>query len=158
MVQENERLEHAQIGRGPYRNFRGERTEYNKGGNRIFTVFLPRDVSDYLEDVGWHVKHKPPYREGEDEQNLLDITVAFDPYPPTVTLISHDGTRTFLNEGNVEILDNVDIADATIEIRPYNWEVNGKSGCKAYLKELVVEAKPPRRSLNARMGREEEDY
>lgn len=157
MVNENMRLENVTIGFGSYRNFSGVKTEYNKAGERKFTIFLPQAVADELEDIGWYVRHKPPYREGEDPQNLMDVAVAFDPYPPTVILIAHDGTRTYLNESNVGILDNTDIEKADLEIRPYNWDVNGKTGTKAYVKELDVYAKPPRRSLNARMNRNEED-
>ena len=158
MVTDNVRLEDVTIGWGSYRNFSGTKTEYNKAGERKFTIFLPAPVADELEGIGWYVKHKPPYREGEDPQNLLDVAVAFDPYPPTVILISHDGTRTFLNEDTVGLLDNTDIAHADLELRPYNWEVNGKTGTKAYVKELVVTAKPPRRALNASMHREEDEF
>jgi len=157
MVEENIRLEDITIGYGSYRNFSGNKTEYNRAGERKFTIFLPQDVADELEDLGWYVRHKPPYREGDDPQNLLDVALAFSPYPPTVILISHDGTRTLLNEENVGILDNTDIARADVEIRPYNWEVNGRTGTKAYVKELAVTAKPPRRSLNARMNQYEDD-
>lgn len=160
MVNENVRLEDVRIGFGGYRNFGGKETQFNKSGERKFSVFLPEDVAQVLEEEGWNIKHKPPYREGEDPQNQLDIAVAFHPYPPTVTLISHDGTQSYLNEDSIGILDNTDIERADMEIRPYNWEVNGRKGTKAYLKELVVWAKPPRRALNAGMHRREEaeDY
>ena len=95
-------------------------------------------------------------REGDDPQYQLDIAVAFHPYPPSVILVSHDGTRTYLNEDNVGILDNTDIERADLEIRPYNWEVNGRKGTKAYLRELVVTARAPRRAINARMRNDEE--
>ena len=160
MVRENVRLEDVTIGWGSYRNFSGTKTEYNRAGERKFSVFLPQAVADELENLGWYIKHKPPYREGDDPQNQLDVAVAFDPYPPTVILIAHDGTKTYLNEDTVGLLDNTDIEKADLEIRPYNWEVNGKTGTKAYAKELVVTAKAPRRALNARMNRrdEEEDF
>ena len=151
MVNENVRLEDVTIGRGGYRNFSGQAGQYNKAGERRFSVFLPRSVGEELLSMGWNVKHKPPYREGEDDQYQLDIAVSFDPYPPTITLISHDGTRSFLNSESVGILDNTDIQRADLEIRPYNWDVNGKQGTKAYLRELVVTAKAPRRALNASM-------
>lgn len=160
MVTENVRLEDVTIGRGTYRNFSGIKDRFNAAGAKKFTVFLPEAAAQELEDLGWYVRHKPPYREGEEPQNLLDVAVAFEPYPPTVILESFDGTRTYLNDETVGLLDNTDIARADMEIRPYNWEVNGKSGCKAYLKELVVTARAPRRALNASMGGryDEEDY
>ena len=158
MVSENVRLEDVMIGFGGYRNFSGNKTEYNKAGERKFSVFLPQDVADELEALGWYIKHKSPYREGDDPQNQLDVAVAFEPYPPTVILIAHDGTRTYLNEDTVGLLDNTDIETADLEIRPYNWEVNGRTGTKAYVKELVVKAKAPRRALKASMHREEEDF
>ena len=156
-VTDNVRLEDVTIGWGTYRNFSGAKGKYNKAGERKFTVFLPQDAADELESLGWYVRHKPPYREGDDPQNLLDVALAFDPYPPAVILVSHDGTRTHLTEETVGLLDNTDIARADLEIRPYNWEVDGKSGCKAYVKELEVTAKPPRRALNAHMSRRDDD-
>lgn len=159
MVEENVRLEDVTIGYGGYRNFSGVKTQYNAAGNRTFSVFLPQAVAEELEDIGWYVKHKPPYREGDDPQNQLDVSLAFGQYPPTVILISHDGTRTVLNEETVGLLDTTDIERADLEIRPYNWEVNGRTGTKAYVKELVVTAKPPRRALNAHMNRrDDEDF
>lgn len=156
MVYENERLEHATIGRGTFRNFSGAKTEVNRTGRRTFTVFLPQSVADYMEGAGWYIRHKPPYREGDDPQNLFDIEVSYDTkegkFPkPMVKLVSWDGIKTILDEETIGMLDTVDIADATIEVRPYNWNVNEKSGCKAYLQELEVTAKPPRRALNASM-------
>ncbi|MBQ2533286.1 MAG: hypothetical protein II545_06580 [Lachnospiraceae bacterium] len=157
MVQNNEVLEHVEIGRGSYRNFSGIKSDFNKAGERRFSVFLPPDVAEYLEGVGWYVKHKPSRRDEGEELLQLDVAVGFDRWPPVITLISHDGVRSFLNSENVGLLDSVDIEDATMEIRPYNWEVNGKTGCKAYLKELTVIAKPPRRALNASIHGESGD-
>lgn len=157
MVNENVRLENVFIGRGSFRNFSGEVTENNKSGARKFTIMLPEDLATMLEETGWNVRHRPPYREGDDEQNLLDIFVGYDRMPPTVTLISYDGVKSYLNESTIGILDTTDIANATLEIRPYNWEVNGRTGCKAYLQELIVTAKPPRRAFNAQLHQRDDD-
>jgi hypothetical protein len=48
------------------------------------------------------------------------------------------GTRTYLNEDNVNILDSADIRHADLIIREYRWDVNGKQGVKAYLQSLYV--------------------
>ena len=74
-----------------------------------------------------------------------------------IRLTSWDGKETFLTEETAGILDSTDIEDATVEIRPYNYDVDGKTGCKAYLKEMTVVARKPRRALNARMDRDDDD-
>lgn len=157
MVEDSIRLTNVTIGRGSYRNFSGTKTEFNKSGERRFSVFLPEDVAAEMEELGWYIKHKPPYRDDAEPLHQLDIAVAFGQYPPTITLISHDGTRTILTKDTVGLLDNTDIAQADIIIRPYNWEVNGKSGTKAYLKEAEITARAPRRALNAAMHRDEDE-
>ena len=155
MVTENVVIENAQI---RFRNFSGTKTEFNKPGNRQFSIFLPQDTADILEEAGWYIKHKPPRNEGDDPRNQMDITVMFGKYPPMIKLISHDGAESYLNEENVGILDSVDIDKANLEIRPYNWDVNGKTGVKAYVKELHVYARPPRRALNGSLNDEEDDF
>lgn len=157
MVTENVRIDDVNIGRGSFRNFSGVKTKYNKAGNRMFSVFLPPETADILREQGWFVKVKPPRNEDEDERYQLDVAVAFGQYPPMIKLVSYDGQESFLNEESVGILDSVDIDRADMEIRPYNWEVDGKVGVKAYLRELSVKAKPPRRTLSGSMHRDD-DY
>lgn len=156
MVNENVRLEDVTIGRGGWRNFSGAVSENNRSGQKKFSIFLPEDVADILADQGWNVRRKPPYQEGGDELIFLDVFVDYNHYPPSITLISHDGVRQLLNDETVGLLDSVDIETAELEIRPYNWEVNGKSGTKAMVQELIVTAKKPRRALNASMRHNEE--
>ena len=154
MVNENVIIENAQI---RFRNFSGTKTEFNKAGNRQFSIFLPQETADVLEEAGWYIKHKPARNEGDDLRNQLDVSVMFGKYPPIIKLISHDGVESYLNEENVGILDTVDIDNATVEIRPYNWDVNGKTGVKAYVRELQVYARPPRRALNGSLHNEDDE-
>ena len=36
------------------------------------------------------------------------------------------------------MLDEIDIASVNMDLRPYDWEVNGKTGRSAYLQAMEV--------------------
>lgn len=162
-VADNVRLTHVTIAPGRFRNFSGARTDWNKTGAHKFTIFLPVELGENLKEIGWNTKLMDPYREGDDPKYKLEIEASWDSKggrfaPPVIKLYSWDGTETMLNEETVGLLDSTDIADAELEIRPHNWKSDdGKSGCKAYLQELLVTTRKPRMALDARMRRDDED-
>ena len=53
-----------------------------------------------------------------------------------VTSITKKKTQLF--EDTVQCLDYSRILTADVIIKPYNWEVNGKTGVSAYLQTLYV--------------------
>jgi hypothetical protein len=123
-----------------YKNFTGKEGQYNREGERNFAVILEDDklVKQLIED-GWNVKYLKPREEGDEPTPYLQVSVGFKNRPPRIVMITGRG-RTNLDEETCEILDWADIRDgrADLIIRPYVWNVNNKSGIKAYLQSIFV--------------------
>lgn len=120
-------------------NFAGKETKYNREGNRNFCVLLDDHLAKQLDEDGWNVKALRSREEGDPDQPYLEVAVGFKIRPPRLVLIGETTRRrTELDEETCEVLDDVDMAMVDLSIHPYKWEVNGKTGIKAYLKALFV--------------------
>ena len=121
-----------------FRNFKGEEGQYNREGDRNFAVLIndPKVVEALLDD-GWNVKFLKPQDDDGEEQAYLQVSVNFKGRPPMIYMISSKGKEQ-LSEDIVELLDYVDIRTVDMILNPYPWNVNGKSGVKAYLEKLFV--------------------
>lgn len=121
-----------------YRNFSGEGSKYNREGDKNFSVVIPdQELANQLIEDGWNVKIRPPREEDEAPFMHLPVKVKFNDRGPNVYLESN-GRRVSLDEESVACLDNVDIISVDLDIRPYDWEVNGKEGRTAYLHSMRV--------------------
>lgn len=121
-----------------YRNFSGTGSKFNREGDRNFAVVIPdQDVVDELVNRGWNVKIKPPRDEDDTPFMFLPIKIKFNERGPKVYLQSGDKTVE-LDEESIDCLDDVDILSVDLDIRPYDWEVNGKQGRTAYLQSIHV--------------------
>ena len=121
-----------------FRNFKGEQSQYNRAGDRNFCVVIEdKAVADRMAAAGWNIKHLPPLDECEEETSYLPVALSFSNVPPTVVMLSSRG-RTHLDESTIDILDYAEIETVDLIVNPYNWEVNGKSGVKAYVKSMYV--------------------
>lgn len=120
-----------------FRNFAGKEGKYNREGDRNFCVLLDPPLADRLDRDGWNVKALRAREEGDPEQPYLQVSVGFKNRPPKMVMVTSKG-RTTLAEDECEIFDWVDIKTVDLIIRPYKWDVSGKTGVKAYLKTIVV--------------------
>lgn len=120
-----------------FRNFAGAEGRFNAKGQRNFNVLLDNETAAAMEGDGWNVKYLQPREEGDQPQPRLEVAVNFDRNPPRIVLITSRG-RTNLHEDTVELLDWAEIVEVDMILRPYQWEVNGRTGIKAYLKSLYV--------------------
>lgn len=121
-----------------FKNFSGLPDKYNKNGSRSFAVVLKdRNLVAMLLNDGWNVRQFRQTDPDEEPDFYLPVSVSFDYYPPRVELISGKNHEE-VNEDSIGKLDRVEIKSVDLRIRPYQWEVNGKQGVKAYLKSAYV--------------------
>lgn len=121
-----------------YRNFSGVGSKYNREGDRNFAVVIPnQDIANALVEDGWNVKIKPPREDGDIPFMYLPVKIKFNDRGPTVYLQTGKALNK-LDEESVSCLDDVDILTVDLDLRPYDWEVNGKTGRTAYLQSIKV--------------------
>ncbi len=120
-----------------FRNFSGKEGQYNREGDRNFSVILDPKVAEEMLNDGWNVKYLTSREEGEPDTPYVQVAANFKYRPPRVVMITSTG-RTNLSEETVDVLDWADIRNVDLIARAYEWVVNGKSGIKAYLQSMFV--------------------
>lgn len=121
-----------------YRNFSGVGSKFNREGDRNFAVVIPdEDLAMRLKDEGWNVKIKDPRDEGDSPFMYLPVKIKFNDRGPIFHLRT-GRNQIKLDEESISCLDRIDILAADMDLRPYDWDVNGKTGRTAYLQSIRV--------------------
>jgi len=122
-----------------YRNFEGVASKYNREGDRNFAVIIPNDeIKDQLLEAGWNVKIKPARDEDDTPFMFIPVKVKFNNGRGPAVYVKSGEKVTKLSEETIGMLDEIDIQSVDLDIRPYDWEVNDKTGRTAYLQAINV--------------------
>ena len=129
------RLENARI---MFRNFEGRGSKYNEEGKRNFCVVIPDAMqAQELAAQGWKVRILAPRSDDEEPKHYIPVAVNFNYRPPKIVVITKR-SRNELTEETVGMLDQADISNIDLALRPYHWDSPTGSGIKAYLKTMYV--------------------
>ena len=135
MVRDNLVMENVRI---IFKNFSGKEDRFNRAGDRNFCVLIEDlDEAEKLASIGWNIKELRPLEEGGDRRFYLQVAVSYKNIEPNIYMVTNRN-KVRLSESTVGNLDSADIKNVDLIVSPYNWEVNGKSGVKAYCKTMYV--------------------
>jgi len=126
-----------------FKNFEGRPSEYNRNGERSFSVIIPDpETAQQLQNDGWNVKVRAPRTPDDTVEYRLNVKVNFGYKPPKIELIDGENVQQ-LDEDHVRILDQADLARIDLVVTPYNWSrSDGSEGVSAYLKQMKAYLEP----------------
>lgn len=121
-----------------WKNFSGERDRFNPGKRGFSVVIDDAVMADEFRNEGWNIKERP-LQEGADpseQEWTLPVKLNMNRYTQVWLIVGNH--KTLLDENTVAQLDVVDIIDCDISIRPYEWEMSGRTGITAYVDSMYV--------------------
>ena len=121
-----------------WKNFSGERDKFNPGKRGFSVVIDDAVMADELRQEGWNIKERP-LQEGADpseQEWTLPVKLNMNRYTQVWLIVGNH--KTLLDENTVAQLDVVDFVNCDISIRPYEWEMGGRTGITAYVDSMYV--------------------
>ena len=134
---DNVTIENARI---MFRNFAGKQTTFNHAGDRNFcAVIEDSGVAKNMLNDGWNIKTWQPKDEEAAPVNYIPVKLRFDVIPPKIYRISSlTGKQVLMDEDMISAFDSEEFRNVDLILRPYIWEINGKTGVTAYVKTMYV--------------------
>lgn len=121
-----------------WKNFSGERDKFNPGKRGFSVVIDDTVMADELRQEGWNIKDRPLPEGADDSEQGWTLPVKLNMNRYTQVWLIVGNHKTLLDEDTVSQLDVVDIVNCDISIRPYEWEMNGRTGITAYVDSMYV--------------------
>ena len=121
-----------------WKNFSGETNKKKKKKRGFSVVIDDATMAEELRNEGWNVKDRP-LQEGADpseQEWTLPVKLNMNRYTQVWLIVGNH--KTLLDENTVAQLDVVDIVNCDISIRPYEWEMGGRTGITAYVDSMYV--------------------
>ena len=129
-----------------FKNFRGKESTFNPAGKRNFWVRIDGRKAKKLKKEGWAIKEMYLNKSRTKRRWYLPVTI-YESWADTkinskVVAIMSDGVGLKvckqLKDHSMGLLDIVDIEHSNMVIRGYEYDVNGRHGIKAYLRNADV--------------------
>ena len=128
-----------------YKNFRGEKTDYNTEGQRTFNILLDEETAADLESKGWRIKilenKKDPTAPAIPS---IKVRISFGVVPPKMYMVTSK-KKTLLTEETVMLLDTAEIVKCDIVLSPYVGKMSKDGLASAYVRTAyftIVEDDP----------------
>lgn len=121
-----------------YKNFSGAiRGEYDKLGDRKFSIILDEQTATELQNRGWPVSIKP---DKDGNGMWCTLPVHLGNYEPPVYEKSNIAMAKLTGD-DLNQLDKCMIEDADVYLRLATWKKGKRSGNSAYVNSMVVRKK-----------------
>lgn len=135
-------LENVQVLWG-WSDFAGRGDQFNEPGRPNFTIILPEDTARELSEIGWNVKEREGFEEGDPPRYTLEARISYKFEAPRVFLIK--GKRKIrADERDLSDIRRDTCEQIDVILTPSRWVQGGRTGVTAYVKEMYAKVRESR--------------